>query len=1374
MIRIIGSYKIIPYIILSVLLSAISTVALAADLHVPSGDYPNIQSAIDAAQDGDVVLVADGVYTNAEDTVLNFNGKAIEVRSANGPEDCTIRTFNPAITFENGEGPESVFSGFTIMWSNSSRIIYVKESSPTINNCVITGCSSVGIYCESASPSINDCRFFDGHTTGIHCTNSSPVIQGCALSGNRGYGIECDNNSNPTITDSSITSNSGYGIYLDSSSATITNCSISDNYNSGIYCKNTSCPVITDCAISGNWNNGLFCNNNSNASVSCCHISGNHSGVYCSDSSPTVSKSTIAHHNGNAIECLTGSLPIFTNCMITDNLQDNDPIIYTQKSSPTFINCTIYNHPSSTPQRYAFECVESSPIITNSIVWVDFFPAFNLDSLSSPVVTYSLIQMENQGIFPGQGNINKEPGFIDPGTLTIPGDYHLANHSMCIDAGTDIGTPSADIDGDTRPFGLRVDIGADELTTSCPIVRAGDDQSVIEGHDVTLDATASYDYTGTIETYFWEQTAGISIDLSDPNSPTPQFSAPSITGPGSESLDFCLTVTNADGNQSTDTCQVQVTDLMTADFTCSSTSGFMPITIDFIDNSSGDITSWSWDFGDGSPPSTEQSPSHIYDTAGLFTPSLTVSSPEGSDTQVRPDYISIENPIPAALFSASSTSGAAPMYVAFTDESTGDITDWLWDFGDGATSTDQKPSHTYINPGTYPVSLTVTGPSGEDTLSVSDYITATIPAPSAAFIATPRNGPTPLEVTFTDTSTGSITDWEWDFGDGSTSTEQNPKHTYTSSGEYTVSLTATGPGGTNKRTRSDYIKVALSAPVAHFSASTVSGLTPLTVKFTNQATGDIALWSWDFGDNSTSFDQNPEHEYKAEGTYSVSLKVVGKDGSGEDTELKTDFITVTDIPVAPVALFSASRKNGSSPLKTSFTSTSTGNITDWEWDFGDGSTSTDENPSHTYNTIGSYTVSLSVTSPEGSDTKTVPGFITVNAPPAKPTAGFSASATKGITPFKTVFTDESTGSVSSWLWDFGDNITSTLKNPEHTFSTPGIYTVSLTATGPGGSDTFTRDSYITSTNPTLPPVSQFSASSTQGIAPLTVSYTDQSQGSITSWSWQLGDGTIASTQNPSYTYTIEGEYTVMLMVTGPGGSDNETKKAYIKVDPPSNVPVAVFNTSVTSGEAPLEVSFTDMSTGIINEWLWDFGDGETSTTQNPTHVYKTQGTYTVSLTATGPDGSDSEIKTSHITAAIPSTNLPPFSDAGADQEVYEGETVQLDGSGSFDANEDSIIYTWSQISGPEITLSNIKSDHPTFVAPEIGSEEDAESFEEDTKEDDGTYDIVLNLNVKDIWGTESNSEITITVLSTPIIAEEYSDDDDKEWYTCFIGSACAK
>ncbi len=327
----------------------------------------------------------------------------------------------------------------------------------------------------------------------------------------------------------------------------------------------------------------------------------------------------------------------------------------------------------------------------------------------------------------------------------------------------------------------------------------------------------------------------------------------------------------------------------TADFSGTPTSGEPPLLVAFNDLSVDSVDTWYWEFGDGDT-SIVQNPSHEYINAGIFTVTLTVTGPGGSDTITKADYISASYNPPTAEFEGTPTIGDAPLNVTFTDLSVDSVNTWLWDFGDGDTSTDQNPSHEYLNPGDFTVTLTATGPGGSDTLVKIDYITATYPAPTADFEGNPTTGYNPLEVTFSDLSVDSVDSWSWDFGDGGTSAVQLPVHTYVAAGTYTVSLTVSGPGGNDTMEKTDYIIVSEPAPEADFMGTPTTGEAPLLVSFTDLSTGNIDTWSWEFGDGGLSTDQNPSHDYLTPGNFTVSLTVSGP--GGDSTAVKTDYILI--------------------------------------------------------------------------------------------------------------------------------------------------------------------------------------------------------------------------------------------------------------------------------------------------------------------------------------------------------------------------------------------------------------------------------------------------------------------------------------------------
>jgi PKD repeat protein len=261
------------------------------------------------------------------------------------------------------------------------------------------------------------------------------------------------------------------------------------------------------------------------------------------------------------------------------------------------------------------------------------------------------------------------------------------------------------------------------------------------------------------------------------------------------------------------------------------------------------------------------------------------------------------------------------------------------------------------------------------------------------------------------------------------------------------------------------------------------------------------------------------------------------------------------------------------------------------------------------------------------------------------TADFSADPTEGNAPLTVQFTDlsSSTLGVATWSWDFGDGGTSTERNPMHGYVAEGSYTVSLAVTGPAGSDAETKTDYISVSAPAGDIAAGFIASPTYGVKPLTVQFTDisTSASGITSWSWDFGDAGTSTETSPQHEYATEGLYTVSLTVSGLDGESTETKPNFIQVYATGEI-TANFFASPPSGDEPLTVWFTDTSTATsgVDTWYWDFGDGGTGTTQFPQHIFKYPGTYTVSLTVTGLDGSDTKTAPDYIEVLYVQGNAP--------------------------------------------------------------------------------------------------------------------------------------
>jgi alpha-galactosidase len=258
-----------------------------------------------------------------------------------------------------------------------------------------------------------------------------------------------------------------------------------------------------------------------------------------------------------------------------------------------------------------------------------------------------------------------------------------------------------------------------------------------------------------------------------------------------------------------------------ASFTAAPTNGVALLTVTFVDNSTGSISNWFWSFGDGNATNaTTKNMRHTYVTAGTYNVTEIVSGPGGSSTNTRANYITALPP--SASFTAAPTNGVIPLTVTFADTSTGSISNWLWNFGDGNTTNapTKNMRHTYITAGTYNVTEIVSGPGGSGSSTRANYITALPPPPSASFTAEPIDGVAPLTVTFADTSTGSISNWFWSFGDGNTTNAptKSMSHTYITAGTYSVTEIVSGPGGSGSSTPASYITVLTPLEGLQFQA----------------------------------------------------------------------------------------------------------------------------------------------------------------------------------------------------------------------------------------------------------------------------------------------------------------------------------------------------------------------------------------------------------------------------------------------------------------------------------------------------------------------------------------------------------------------------
>jgi PKD repeat protein len=751
-----------------------------------------------------------------------------------------------------------------------------------------------------------------------------------------------------------------------------------------------------------------------------------------------------------------------------------------------------------------------------------------------------------------------------------------------------------------------------------------------EGESVQFTDLTQLNGGGPITDWFW--------NFDDPTSGTQNISylqnpVHIFTGPGT--YDVRLIVTSLNSCIDTIVKTVSVNEQPEADFNADTACiGTPTVFTDLSLANAASITTWDWDFGDGTPHSHIQNPIHLYAQSGIYNVTLAVINSNGCTASV--SRLVKVNPAPVALFAYSSgnCSGSPVSFYDLSYTSQGYIAKWVWDFGDGNTVTittpgSQNVTHIYTNAGNYNVTLTI-----QTNDSCSSSIVHTIPvtaSPMANFTyAATRCQQSPVQ--FQDLTQqnggGTIISWNWNFGDpgsgtNNTSNLQNPVHTYQGSGTFQVTLIVTNLNNC-KDTIVNPVDIN-GIPSVDFSADSVcQGDTTHFTDLTVPNSGTLIAWLWYFGDGGTSTQQNPVHYYSASGSYQVTLTVTNSYSCTSDT------LKMVQVKVPPVSQFTY--ENNCVGAGTQFTDGSTpgfGSIIQWHWDFGDGDTSNLQNPIHVYTNNGTFTVVLTVTNSLGcTDEYSLP--VTIYA---QPTALFTAYST--YCPRGTVtFADHSIPSgapIVSWYWIFEDGFFSTSSNPTYTYSiTDTTYQVTLIITDENGCmDTIVDDVYV---------VPGFSFSFTADSAcfgnathfgTLNLAAGD----TLHDLYWNFGDpqsGTYntSTLYYPTHTFTQPQVYIVKLRAYN---SNNCVDSVYkeIVVHPG---PIADFGfDSIPYCDST--VVFTNLSIGNnadIDTLIWQFGDGTTSTQTPPlpptiSHLYGNFGSFDVSLTAVNGNGCRSSI-----------------------------------------------------------------------------------------------------------------------------------------------------
>lgn len=663
--------------------------------------------------------------------------------------------------------------------------------------------------------------------------------------------------------------------------------------------------------------------------------------------------------------------------------------------------------------------------------------------------------------------------------------------------------------------------------------------------------------------------------------------------------------------------------VLRADFEFSARVVNVDEAVTFTDRSAGGPTAWTWDFGDNTFASGPRT-SHAWKQAGSYTVTLRVDN--ATTTSRATATILVKAPEakvkPRADFRVSSQRVEVGAPVTFTSTSTGNPTELRWSFGDGTSAVGATQTKSWASPGIYLVTLTATNAAGSDTTNPPLPITVfdRVEQPAARIETSAREATVGQTIIFTSRSTGNPTELRWTWGDNTpTSQGVTARHAWTAPGTYTVTLFVANSAGSSTATQQVTIVEPVFTPEARIAVSATTVAENEAVRFTSTSINRPTSVLWAFGDGTGSTQASVSKAWARAGTYTVTLTATNSAGDNTAT------VTITVLPVIPqpVANFEVRTLAADTATPVVFEDRST-NATEWLWDFGDGTTSAQQNPTHLFSRPGTFQVRLTVTNRAGSNAIVKPVIVRNPAPqaafafvPATPQAGAVVT-----------FTDTSTGGpATSWAWTFGDGGTSVLRNPTHTFVAPGTFTVRLTVSNESGSTSVVRSVVVSPP----PPVAGFTFLPAAPVVGAPVTFTNTSTGGTgTTFLWEFGDGTTAAVENPTKTFTASGTYTVRFTVTNISGTSSVTRSVTVAIP----APVASFTVSAGSVAIGEQVVFTNTSTGgAPTTVLWSFGDGTTSALVTPPpKSWAAPGTYVVRLTLTNPSGTSTAVRNITVTA----------------------------------------------------------------------------------------------------------------------------------------------
>ncbi len=656
-------------------------------------------------------------------------------------------------------------------------------------------------------------------------------------------------------------------------------------------------------------------------------------------------------------------------------------------------------------------------------------------------------------------------------------------------------------------------------------------------------------------------------------------------------------------------------------FTADVTSGCAPLTVNFTNTSTDpNAVTYQWNFGDGTPWQSGTDQTHTFTNGGSFT--VWLQAYDATSGYLGDHYVNIDVQGQPSGFNVNTDSICPGDVANFQVYSSGST--FEWDFGDGTTHTEYSSyngaSHTYNTPGTYTVTVDVTTSCGVFTVDTSIVVAHGLAFENQPYhvVHADTSCPGGIVSMYTDNSYSS---YYWDFNDGNSSTDWDTQHAFTNAGWNYINLTVTNGCGSNI-VLTDSVFVGNSVPVYNPYIWEVDSVCP-GEEFNIQATSNNGVnYSWDFNDgNPPVIGSNINYSIANAGTYNVNLTITND--CGVDSIIPTTIVVTPNAPLNNVS-FWVSNHYICPGDNVEFGNN--GHYHSYYFDFGDGTGSSNV-WNHTYNNVGDYVVSATIQNACGNS---VTLYDTIHVQNNLPfTGNINASMNMGQSCINSVTSFYASSGYAGYLWDFGDGSTSTNREAEHIYNSPGNYNVSVTVTNGCGA---TAVQNVTAQIVDNMPIQQLDYEILgDSICPGDNIFFTSDDNEGINYTWDMGDGTVVNDFDFTHSYSTTGTYYVT--ITGTNGCGNDTTLTDSVIVDNNTFPSPNNMQIFTQQEGCIgDDLYFVAGPGGAGTYLWEFGDGNSTTQTDPVntpegivfdvaqHSYLNTGVYDVYFTVTNGCG----------------------------------------------------------------------------------------------------------------------------------------------------------